>query len=183
MKRLSYAALLGACLVHVSLAQPVQAEPGSTEEVPLFHCGFANGKSVTLDAGIDGAGLEGLRYRFGRPGKMPELEVFRPYEEVRVTPWPGVGRSIWEDLSLTNGDYSYRIWGSLDKEKAVEEAADALAGGVIVEQGEHEIARLDCLPESVSYTVFSFADTYAEAGYCWDFEHESWRRDEAGSCP
>ncbi len=133
----------------------------------LFSCQFANGKAAALTADESG-----VTYTFGLPGKAPELVLRRGYADIRVRPWNGVGRSIWEDLTLTNAGYSYVLWGSADR---MEENAP-MEAGVIVEQGGEEIARLDCLSESLSYAVFSFADAYEAAGYCWNFDTQSWDR-------
>ncbi|KAB6717810.1 MULTISPECIES: hypothetical protein [Roseobacteraceae] len=133
---------------------------------PLFQCTFANGKTVVLETDETG-----VVYRFGRPGQTPELTLHRLYDQIDVTPWPGVGRSIWEDLSLHNGAVTYRLWGALDRMSEDHE----LSAGLIVEQGEDELARLECLPDSINYAVFSFSDAYEAAGYCWNYEGFIWQ--------
>lgn len=149
--------------------------PALADTPPLFQCEFANGKTVTLTAAD-----QGITYRFGRPGHAPELQLYRLYSEVFVTPWPGIGRTIWEEISLGNDGYTYRIWGALDKMKAVEDASSALSAGLIVARGEpgqdgEELAQLDCQPGSISYDVFAFSDTYEAAGYCWDSAGQIWK--------
>ncbi|WP_417267297.1 hypothetical protein [Celeribacter baekdonensis] len=141
------------------LGAPAQAET-------LLQCSFSNGKTVVLETDETG-----VAYRFGRPGQTPELTLHRPYDQVDVTPWPGIGRSIWEDLSLHNGEVTYRLWGALDRMSEDHE----LSAGLIVEQGEEELARFECLPNSVNYAVFSFSDAYEAAGYCWNFEDVMWQ--------
>ncbi|WP_460274923.1 hypothetical protein [Celeribacter sp. ULVN23_4] len=142
------------------------SEAAKGQEAPLLQCKFSNEKYVSLTA--DAAGVT---YRFGRPGQMPELELNRPYSEVVVTPWPGVGGSIWEELRLKNGDINYVLWGDFDR---MSEAHDVRAG-IVVERSGEELARLDCLPETIDYTVFGFADAYEAAGYCWDFDEDAWQ--------
>jgi hypothetical protein len=155
-------------LIATCVLMGLTVPPAYAEETVLLACGFANGKSLSLTAHP-----EGVTYRFGRPGLVPELELNRPYAEVDVTPWSGVGGSIWEELSLTNGDVSYLLWGDFDR---MTDDHD-MSGGIIVLRGEEDVAHFDCLPETVSYTVFGFADAYEAAGYCWDSYAMIWKED------
>ncbi|NVK46600.1 MAG: hypothetical protein HWE33_09890 [Rhodobacteraceae bacterium] len=136
------------------------------QDEPLFHCQFDNGKEVTLRTFEDG-----VSYVFGRPKTKPELFLTRTYDEIAVTPWNGVGRSIWEDLEFQNADVTYRIWGNFDRMTEAHE----ITGGILVERGEEDLARLECLPGTVIYTPFSFSDAYEAAGYCWDFDDSQWQ--------
>lgn len=137
-----------------------------SQEAPLFHCQFANAKEVTLRASETG-----MSYVFGRRHSTPELTLWRAFEEIDVTPWNGVGRSIWEDIAFANGDVTYRIWGNFDRMTEEHE----VTGGILVERDDEDLARLDCLPHTVTYTPFSFLDAYEAAGYCWNFEANHWQ--------
>ncbi|MBW6416741.1 hypothetical protein [Celeribacter sp. PS-C1] len=136
------------------------------QEASLFHCQFANAKEVTLRVTETG-----MSYAFGRQHSTPELTLWRTFDEIEVTPWNGVGRSIWEDIAFANGDVTYRIWGNFDRMTEEHE----VTGGILVERGDEDLARLDCLPYTVNYTLFSFSDAYEAAGYCWDLGANHWQ--------
>ncbi|TNE68993.1 hypothetical protein [Celeribacter ethanolicus] len=138
------------------------------QDAVLLQCEFPNGKGVVLSAHENG-----VSYRFGHPGQSPDLALERPYAEVVVTPWPGVGGAIWEELRLTNGDVSYVLWGALDRMTDDHE----MTGGIVVERNGKELARFDCVPETLDYTVFGFSDAYEAAGYCWDSYALIWKED------
>ncbi|PTQ71292.1 hypothetical protein C8N42_10866 [Celeribacter persicus] len=140
--------------------------PAQAEDEPLFSCAFSNGKAVTLMADE-----QRVTYIFGHPDQPPELVLQRPYAEVEVTPWPGVGGAIWEELRLMNGDVSYMLWGALDRMTDEHERS----AGIVVERDGEELARFECLPETLDYAVFTFADAYEAAGYCWDFDAQIWQ--------
>ncbi|MCA0043017.1 hypothetical protein [Celeribacter litoreus] len=151
------------CALGAFLGAPVSAMAQSD---PLFHCHFPNGKEVTINVQA-----EGVSYAFGPPHAAPELQLERPYADVGVLPWNGVGRSIWEEIRIPNGDVTYAVWGSFDRMTEAHE----VSGGIVVERGGEELARLDCAPSGVIYAPFSFSDVYEEAGYCWSFETERWQ--------
>lgn len=150
-------------LMCAPLLAPLSA---SAQAEPLFQCPFPNGKLVTVTAG-DAA----LIYEFGPPHAAPELRLVRDYEDVSVRPWNGVGGSIWEELALSNGDVTYRIWGAFDRMTEAHEKT----GGIVVEQDGEELAQLDCTPNGVVYTPFGFFDAYEAAGFCWNLEADRWQ--------
>ncbi|WP_299604589.1 hypothetical protein [uncultured Tateyamaria sp.] len=102
-------------------------------------------------------------YAFG-PAGSPELSLTRPLGQVQATPWPGVSRSIWEDITFENVGTRYTAWISVDR------MAEDLPtrGGVIVAQGEQKLADLDCKTGTAEVGVFAIADAMQAAGYCVD---------------
>ncbi len=151
------------CMSCAVMALPSFAQ---AQDEPLFQCQFVSGKEVTLRTSA-----QGMSYVFGRPNAKPELFLLRKYDEIGVTPWNGVGGSIWEVIEFRNADVTYRIWGDFDRMTEAHE----ITGGIMVERGEEDLARLECLPGTVTYTPFSFSDAYEAAGYCWSFDDSQWQ--------
>ncbi|WP_299772668.1 hypothetical protein [uncultured Tateyamaria sp.] len=102
-------------------------------------------------------------YAFG-PSGLPELSLTRPLGQVQATPWPGVGRSIWEDITFENVGTRYTAWISVDR--MTEDFTTT--GGVMVAQGEQKLADLDCKTGTAEVGVFAIADAMQAAGYCVD---------------
>jgi len=110
-----------------------------------------------------------LIYGFGRINQ-PELTIAEPLETVAYTPWPGIGRAIWESVAFQNEGTTYEVWSSFDKmdENAV------LEGGVNVLKGEQTLATLTCDKGSVGHGLDVISDFKAGIGQCWDMETRSW---------
>ncbi len=123
------------------------------------------------------AGPQGFRYAFG-PDGAPELQLTAAYDTGPVTPWSGVGRSIWSSVRFLNEDYAYDAWISVDR--LVENAP--LEGGVMVMSmpGEEVVAEVACRAGEVSGDIFGPSDSMAQAGYCWSHETFAWRPE--GQC-
>jgi hypothetical protein len=109
---------------------------------PLVSCSLKSG-SAYLETCLLG---NFATYAYGKTGQRPDLALARPVQEVEMTPWPGVGRSIWEDFQFRNGDVSYRVFYSIDR---FSEGEPALTAGVMVEKGEETLAELDCDPGTI----------------------------------
>ncbi|WP_299546766.1 hypothetical protein [uncultured Tateyamaria sp.] len=117
-------------------------------------------KTITVCAGEGQA-----TYAFG-PLNAPELELVMPLGQVQARPWPGVGRSIWEDITFENAGTRYTAWISVDRM-----AEDLPAtGGVIVSHGDQKLADLTCNADTANVGIFSIADAMQAAGYCADHD-------------
>jgi hypothetical protein len=130
-----------------------------------------SGKVIAVCAGPDG-----FSYSFGPPGK-PEITLFSRYESGPVTPWSGVGRSIWSSVRFLNDGYVYETWMSVDR-LAEEQVAE---GGVtvLVMPSEEIVAEVNCRAGEVSADLFGPEDAMAQAGFCWDLTAFEWRK---GDC-
>ncbi len=106
---------------------------------------------------------------------MVELELFEPITCFDYQPWPGIGRYLNERVTFNNDSYGYTVYSSFDRltEGALQE------GGVIVTQGDEELAHLRCDAGSVSARIDLFGRFKSEAGQCWDLEARLWSTD----CP
>ena len=110
-----------------------------------------------------------LIYSYGREGK-PELTIAEPLETAAYTPWPGIGRAIWDTVSFQNEGTTYEVWTSFDKmdENAV------LEGGVYVMEGETMLASPTCDRGSVAHGLDTISFMKAGIGQCWEPETQSW---------
>jgi hypothetical protein len=113
-----------------------------------------------------------LIYRYGPEGN-PELTIAEPLETVAYTPWPGIGRAIWDTVAFQNDGVTYEVWTSFDK---MDESA-VLEGGVNVMQGDTSLASLTCDKGSVAHGLDVISDLKAGIAQCWDPEGQAW-----GSC-
>lgn len=152
-----------AALILALLATPASAACQGDE---AFSCQI--GKKTLEVCSWKGA----LIYSYGREGK-PELTIADPLETVAYTPWPGIGRAIWDTVAFQNGGATYEVWTSFDKmdENAV------LEGGVNVMQGDKTLASLTCDKGSVAHSLDPIMDLKSSIGQCWASESQSW-----GSC-
>lgn len=112
-----------------------------------------------------------LIYGFGRDGR-PELTIAEPLETVAFTPWPGIGRAIWDSLAFSNDGITYEVTTSVDR---MDEAAQ-LEGGVNVIEGEAHLASLACDPGTPSQSLDVIYELKSEIGQCWDFDAKAWTR-------
>lgn len=110
-----------------------------------------------------------LTYAFGPEGR-PELTIAQPLDTAAYTPWPGIGRAIWDSLTFTNQGTTYEVWTSFDR---MDEAAQ-LEGGVNLLEGETVLATLACDRGSVSTSLDMVSELKAGIGQCWDFDAKVW---------
>ncbi|UWQ78344.1 hypothetical protein K3725_13605 [Leisingera sp. S132] len=116
---------------------------------------------------------EQATYVFGTPGRQPELEMKRDVRDVDMTPWPGIGGSIWEEVIFTNADARYIVYYSISKDPG---AQNPMEGGVVVEQSGKELAHLRCDAGSVDsgYPLPLF-DAKIAAGQEYSLETGAWQ--------
>lgn len=149
-----------AALLLILLAAPAHA---ICQEEEIFSCPI--GKKVVEVCSFRGE----LTYTFGREGS-PEIILYEPLETVTYTPWPGIGRAIWDMVAFENEGVTYEVWSSFDRldENAV------LEGGVNVLQGDETLATLACDKGSVRWGLDRISDLKAGIGQCWDYDSQAW---------
>ncbi|MEM6408387.1 MAG: hypothetical protein AAF700_08220 [Pseudomonadota bacterium] len=140
-------------------------------EWEVFDCSVSGGKKTLRICSTEEAAI----YRFGVPGKDPELELFEPIPSFDYQPWPGIGRYLNERVTFTNDSYGYTVYSSFDR---LSEGAQQ-EGGVIVIKGDAELAHLRCDAGSVSARIDLFGQFKSAAGQCWDYEARNW----TSECP
>lgn len=127
-------------------------------QIEVFACSFG-AKQVELCMTTD---EQKLTYRFG-PKDAPELELTRGFDEITMQPWNGIGRSIWDVVTLPSGSFSYQLFSSFDKFE------QSHVSGLEVLRGNQTLATLDCLSADADDGFFelqTLALTMQDAGYC-----------------
>ena len=93
--------------------------------------------------------------------------------------WPGVGRTIWEDMTFHNGDHSYTISRAMDRMIAEDDPDQStdMRGTVVVTKRNETLSELECDPGSVSFGDFyPLFEAKEAAGQCWDREAFAWAK-------
>ncbi|MCV6594716.1 MAG: hypothetical protein OIF48_17330 [Silicimonas sp.] len=145
-----------ACLL--ALAAPAAAEP-------YFACEFGQDRDVTVTHDAETA-----RYAFRHPTNS--LTLTRPFAQIDYTPWPGMGRTIWEEIGFDNAGYRYTVFAGIDRDP---EVTNGRSGGIIVSKDGREIVRLDCRPDSINFPwSTSLLEAMEAAGRCLDIGSQSW---------
>lgn len=127
-------------------------------QIEVFSCSFG-AKQAELCMTTD---EQKLTYRFGPKG-APELELTRGFDEITMQPWSGFGRSIWENVTVPSGSFSYVLFSSYDKFDQTH------SGGLEVLRGDQTLASLDCLgngPQDGFFDLQTLEVTMLDAGYC-----------------
>ncbi len=143
--------------------------------VPILSCSFESG-AKWLESCQDGSLAS---YAFGKAGQAADLELTAPVAELSYTPWPGIGRSIWEEVSFENKGITYMLWTSFDKIMAIEDEngqrqGDPLSAGLSVLKGEEELARLVCDRGSIDTRIDELLAAKQALGLCWDAGARLW---------
>ncbi len=113
------------------------ARPCTTGETVLLSCTVEEG-ARTLNLCLAG---DTLQYAFGPTGGAPTLEMTRIFEDVAYTPFEGTGATIYEHVTLYNGNYGYEMFTSsrlrIDPDATAE-------GGIIVRLPNGDTQTLTC---------------------------------------
>lgn len=130
-----------------------------------------NGK--ILEVCVDGGEVT---YSFGPPG-APELQLSETASEIVYRPWPGIGRTIYEEVEFRNDGYLYTVSAGVVREfdDTNEEVIPHPFGGVIVSRGTEEIAQLTCDETEVEFLwTMALSDAKNAAGLWWDHYEHDW---------
>ncbi len=113
-----------------------------------------------------------------RPRGAPELALNATFADADFTPWPGIGRTMWNELAFHNDGVTYTVWSSLEKQLEENQPEPQVEGGVHVTQGDAELASLTCNPGSVRAALDTIWDIKTMIGQCWNYEANRWQ-----ACP
>jgi len=138
--------------------------PGTTT---ILSCTFSNGAKA-LVACQDGTSAT---YAFGKVGQVPDLALSVPIESLGYVPWPGVGSSVWDEVTFTNNGVAYVLWQSFDRDPNVAMPQQA---GIVVRQGDKDLARLECDQGSITPQIDGLWDVFEALGQCYDRQDQSW---------
>lgn len=136
---------------------------------PLMHCGIEGGKTELRVCLQGDTGY----YAYGPRGGAPDIVIARHVSNIEMTPWPGIGRSYWQEMTFSNGSYQYRLNHNFDR---FEELPPS--GQLTVLRDGKEIAQLFC--DRADLRVADFDPLLAAkeaAGACFE-PGAGWR-----SCP
>lgn len=140
-------------------------------ETLLFSCEMGEGRSLRVTLTDSTA-----TYAFRHPTNS--LTLTRDVRDVHLTPWPGIGRTIWEEIVFQNAGYSYLVHASIERiypEDENEEIETNVSGGIIVSRSETQIAELSCQTGSVDFPWGTeLFDAKVAAGQCYRREENLW---------
>jgi len=98
---------------------------------------------------------------------------------VDVTPWPGVGGSIWEEMIFANDDVEYVVWQNMQRDP---ENTDHSGGVHVREKGAEDdfLTSLTCNQEILFSEggIFAFSDAKLANGQDWDLDQRIWVESE-----
>ena len=78
-------------------------------------------------------------YQYGSELSPPELQLIRSESEITKTPWPGIGHTYWNSITIENKGYSYAISSSYERNESGKSSA-----GVYISKGGKNIASIEC---------------------------------------
>ena len=106
----------------------------------IFFCTNAQGKQVRV---TEQGGK--FRYQFGKP-KRAELVFENDRQEAidRSPRWGGIGRDLWTNLVLQNGDYQYALFSSMDRLSPRHETVYGVTVHRLVNGEEQYVAQVKC---------------------------------------
>jgi hypothetical protein len=148
---------------------PLPAFAACQPDAALFHCQIGKRTLQICEA----AGR--LTYDFGPTGK-PELSLSVDIAQADFTPWPGIGRTMWDELAFHNEGVTYRVWTALEKQMEENQPEPVLEGGVTVMRGDEDLASLTCDEGTVTSLLDIVSNMKAEIGQCWDYATLTWRQ-------
>ncbi len=106
----------------------------------VFFCTNAQGKQVRV---TEQGGK--FRYQFGKP-KRAELVFENDRQEAidRSPRWGGIGRDLWTNLVLQNGDYQYALFSSMDRLSPRHETVYGVTVHRLVNGEEQYVTQVKC---------------------------------------
>ncbi|WP_236690607.1 hypothetical protein, partial [Stutzerimonas stutzeri] len=86
-----------------------------------------------------------ISYKFGHPGRTPELELNRLVDEVDILIGNATGSELSNSITFTNGAYSYTVISRINRVADVQTPEH----GILVEKNSKYITYTSCIPASV----------------------------------
>ena len=139
----------------LAVLAPAALACGGMHEL-LFRCTTAKGKQIEV---CDRGDIIG--YSFGIPGK-PEIHVGAKRDQVLSFQWQGISRYERYTVEVPNGNTTYRVYWTRDRESGKAPGMDA---GVEVEVNLKTVAVVHCaldkpLTQGLKGVDFGVADAY-----------------------
>ena len=146
------------------IALAILSASSASAETLYFACDMGEGRGVrvTID---DTTAI----YAFRHPTNS--LTLTRDVRDVHLTPWSGIGRTIWEEIVFQNAGYNYLVHASIERiypEDENDAVETNVSGGVIVNRGETQIAELSCAAGTVYFPWGTeLFDAKVASGQCY----------------
>ena len=166
MKLIPLPGAFGPALLALTFALSGPALAQGHEGGQWLSCQLDDGKTAVNVWLEDGA----VNVFIGGKARAALIATSQPVAEAAHRPWEGVGRSIFESLTIEAPPLSYEIWISLDR--LIPDSRPE--GGVNVIRDGQLVASRECLPETVLAGFWVISDAKKAQGICWDLDAHGW---------
>lgn len=153
-----------ALLVFLAVGAGPAASLACPAENTILACDLSGGRALEVCL----SGME-VSYRFGPPDK-PELHLTTSLIRADYTPWPGVGRAIFESLVFDNQGWRYEPFFVIDRLAANPQ----LEGGVSVLRDNELVTQVLCQPGTVTENFDRLGAALEDLGLCWNRPIHAW---------
>jgi len=125
-------------IIIVVLTVPLTA---ATERLPpFFYCKSKSDKTLELYKQNNT-----ISYKFGHPGRTPELELNRLVDEVDISIGNTTGSELSNSVTFTNGAYSYTVTSRINRVADVQIPEH----GILVKKNSNYLTYISCISASV----------------------------------
>lgn len=122
----------------VVLTVPLTA---ATERLPpFFYCKSKSDKTLELYKQNNT-----ISYKFGHPGRTPDLELNRLIDEVYISTGNATGSELSNSVTFTNGSYSYTVISTINRVADVQIPKH----GILVKKNSNYLTYISCISASV----------------------------------
>ncbi len=122
----------------VVLTVPLTA---ATERLPpFFYCKSKSDKTLELYKENNT-----ISYKFGHPGRTPDLELNRLVDEVYISIGNATGSELSNSVTFTNGSYSYTVISTINRVADVQTPEH----GILVKKNSNYLTYISCISASV----------------------------------
>ena len=113
----------------------------ATERLPpFFYCKSKSDKTLELYKQNNT-----ISYKFGHPGRTPELELNRLVDEVDISIGNTTGSELSNSVTFTNGAYSYTVTSRINRVADVQ----IPEYGILVKKNSNYLTYIPCISASV----------------------------------
>lgn len=122
----------------VALTAPVTA---AVERLPpFFYCKSESDRTLELYKQNNT-----ISYKFGHPGRTPDLELNRLIDEVYISIGNATGSELSNSVTFTNGAYSYTVTSRINRVADVQIPEH----GILVKKNSNYLTYISCISASV----------------------------------
>ena len=113
----------------------------ATERLPpFFYCKSKSDKTLELYKQNNT-----ISYKFGHPGRTPDLELNRLVDEVYISIGNATGSELSNSVTFTNSSYSYTVISTIHRVTDVQIPEH----GILVKKNSKYLSYISCIPASV----------------------------------